>query len=271
MAVESAKMVTHPDSFWDGVRAAIKTASFFLKEEFARFDRQKIEFKGLHDLVSFADRSSEDMLKEALMALDPTIGFWGEEGGTDGTSSSVYWLVDPLDGTTNFMHGIPHFAISVALVHSETVVAGFVEDVMQGELYEAQQGLGARCNGNFIHTSGCQQLEHALIATGFPVNQFEFADQIGGLVPKVMRHTRGLRRFGSAALDLVHVAKGRYEAFYEFGLKPWDVAAGAIIVQEAGGHVSDLNGTENWLQGPSILASASKHLHHQVVQLLEFN
>jgi myo-inositol-1(or 4)-monophosphatase len=264
-------MVKRPESFWADVRAAIKSASGYLKEEFEHFDRQNIEFKGLHDLVSFADRNSEGMLKEALMGLDSTIGFWGEESGAEGASKGIYWLVDPLDGTTNFMHGIPHFAISVALVNSGMVLAGFVKDVMQGDLFEAQQGLGARCNGKPIHTSRCVQLEHALIATGFPVNQFELANQIGGLVPKVMRHTRGLRRFGSAALDLVHVSNGRYEAFYEFGLKPWDVAAGAIIVQEAGGHVTDLNGTENWLQGPSILASASKPLHHQVIQLLEFD
>lgn len=264
-------MVNRPESFWADVRTAIKSASSYLKEEFEGFDRQNIEFKGLHDLVSFADRTSEGMLKESLMALDCNIGFLGEESGSDGSSNDVYWLVDPLDGTTNFMHGIPHFAISVALVHSGMVLAGFVEDVMQGDLFEAQQGAGAFCNGKPIYTSRCLQLEHALIATGFPVNQFELADHIGGLVPKVMRQTRGLRRFGSAALDLVHVARGRYEAFYEFGLKPWDVAAGAIIVQEAGGHVTDLNGTENWLQGPSILASASKPLHHQVIQLLEFD
>ncbi len=167
------------------------------------------------------------------------------------------------------MHGIPHYAISVALIENGVVVAGFVHEVERGRLFEAHLGKGAFCQRQPIGTSTCAHFEDALIATGFPVNQFEHADYLGELIPQFMKKTRGLRRFGSAALDLVHVAEGRYEAFYEFGLKPWDVAAGALIVKEAGGEVCSHLGDQNWLQGPSIVASASAQIQSEMLHVLK--
>jgi myo-inositol-1(or 4)-monophosphatase len=268
MGIEPIKMVNRPDSFWEGVRANINQVAGFLSAEFKVFDAANIERKGLHDLVSFVDRNAEIQLREGLLGLDAHIGFWGEEGGKASKEDGAFWLVDPLDGTTNFMHGIPHYAISVALIEAGEIVAGFVQEVERGRLFEARVGKGAYCQGRRIGTSNCTQLEDALIATGFPVNQFEKATYIGALIPEFMQKTRGLRRFGSAALDLVHVAEGRYEAFYEFGLKPWDVAAGALIVTEAGGAVCSHLGDQHWLMGPSIVASSSAQIQGQMLQLL---
>jgi myo-inositol-1(or 4)-monophosphatase len=261
-------MVNRPDSFWANVRGTLNQVAVYLSQEFKEFDASRIEQKGLHDLVSFVDRNAEAQLKKGLLALDVEIGFWGEEGGKESIESGSYWLVDPLDGTTNFMHGIPHYAISVALIENGVVVAGFVHEVERGRLFEGHLGKGAFCQRQPIGTSTCTHFEDALIATGFPVNQFERADYLGELIPQFMKKTRGLRRFGSAALDLVHVAEGRYEAFYEFGLKPWDVAAGALIVKEAGGEVCSHLGDQNWLQGPSIVASASAQIQSEMLHVL---
>lgn len=261
-------MVNRPEAFWEGVRLTINQVADFLFDAFRMFDSGNVERKGLHDLVSYVDRNAESQLQKGLLELDGKIGFWGEEGGKGGKETTTYWLVDPLDGTTNFIHGIPHYAISVALVEDGEIVAGFVHDVERGILYEAQVGKGAYCQGQRLGTSTCTHFEDALIATGFPVNQFEHADYLGELIPQFMKKTRGLRRFGSAALDLVHVADGRYEAFYEFGLKPWDVAAGALIVKEAGGEVCSHLGDQNWLQGPSIVASASVQIQSEMLHVL---
>ena len=262
-------MVNRPEAFWEGVRLTINQVADFLFDAFRMFDSGNVERKGLHDLVSYVDRNAESQLQKGLLELDGKIGFWGEEGGKGGKETTTYWLVDPLDGTTNFIHGIPHYAISVALVEDGEIVAGFVHDVERGILYEAQVGKGAYCQGQRLGTSTCAHFEDALIATGFPVNQFEHADYLGELIPQFMKKTRGLRRFGSAALDLVHVAEGRYEAFYEFGLKPWDVAAGALIVKEAGGEVCSHLGDQNWLQGPSIVASASAQIQSEMLHVLK--
>jgi len=262
-------MVNRPEAFWEGVRLTINQVADFLFDAFRMFDSGNVERKGLHDLVSYVDRNAESQLQKGLLELDGKIGFWGEEGGKGGKETTTYWLVDPLDGTTNFIHGIPHYAISVALVEDGEIVAGFVHDVERGILYEAQVGKGAYCQGQPIGTSTCAHFEDALIATGFPVNQFEHADYLGELIPQFMKKTHGLRRFGSAALDLVHVADGRYEAFYEFGLKPWDVAAGALIVKEAGGEVCSHLGDQNWLQGPSIVASASAQIQSEMLHVLK--
>lgn len=261
-------MVNRPDSFWANVRGTLNQVAVYLSQEFKGFDASRIERKGLHDLVSFVDRNAEAQLKKGLVGLDVEIGFWGEEGGKENKESGSYWLVDPLDGTTNFMHGIPHYAISVALIENGVVVAGFVHEVERGRLFEAHLGKGAFCQQQPIGSSNCTHFDDALIATGFPVNQFEHADYLGELIPQFMKKTRGLRRFGSAALDLVHVAEGRYEAFYEFGLKPWDVAAGALIVKEAGGEVCSHLGDQNWLQGPSIVASASAQIQSEMLHVL---
>lgn len=261
-------MVNRPEAFWEGVRLTINEVADFLFDAFRMFDSGNVERKGLHDLVSHVDRDAESQLRKGLLGLDGEIGFWGEEGGKDGKETTSYWLVDPLDGTTNFIHGIPHYAISVALVEDGEIVAGFVHNVEPGILYEAQVGKGAYCQGQRLGTSRCTEFEDALIATGFPVNQFERATYIGELIPKFMQKTRGLRRFGSAALDLVHVADGRYEAFYEFGLKPWDVAAGALIVKEAGGLVCSHLGDQNWLLGTSIVASSSEPIQREMLKLL---
>ncbi len=202
-----------------------------------RVSASEIEIKTPNNLVSFVDKESERRLVEGLSQIFPEAGFIAEEG--TGERAAVWnWVIDPLDGTTNFLHDVPIWCISVALCHERKAVIGIIFDPNKNEMFVASKGNGCFLNGQKIQVSQRDLLADSLLVTGFPYDDFGREEQYIGLFRSLMKKTRGIRRLGSAALDLAWVACGRFEAFYEYGLNPWDVAAGVILVEEAGGQVT---------------------------------
>jgi myo-inositol-1(or 4)-monophosphatase len=241
------------------VKAACETGAFILKES-KNFDISRTESKGLHDFVSYVDKGSEEMLVERLSLLLPEAGFKTEEGTSTKKGLKYCWVIDPLDGTTNFLHGLHPYAISIALMEFDEVVVGVVYEVSGNEIFTAWKGGGAWLNGQAIHVSKATRLADSLIATGFPYNDFEHINAYMECLTHFCKHTHGIRRLGSAAIDLAFVACGRFEAFYEYSLHPWDVAAGIILVREAGGHVTDFSGSEKNLVWEEVVAANSSVL-----------
>jgi myo-inositol-1(or 4)-monophosphatase len=237
-------------------RAARETAIFIQKES-ERFDISLTESKGLNDFVSYVDKGSEKMLVEKLSILLPEAGFITEEGTSKKKGVKYCWVIDPLDGTTNFLHGLHPYSISIGLMEFNEVVAGVVYEASGDEVFTAWENGGAWLNGRAIHVSKAAKLSDSLLATGFPYSDFAGLPQYMNLLKYLVQNTHGLRRLGSAAIDLAYVACGRFEAFYEYGLQPWDFAAGMILVKEAGGKVSDFSGIENNLSGEEIIAANS--------------
>jgi myo-inositol-1(or 4)-monophosphatase len=219
------------------------------------FDRHiKVEYKGEADLVTIADRKSEALIRERIRALWPTHDVLGEEEGLRDTGSEYRWYVDPLDGTTNFAHGFPVFCVSMALCHVDTMIAGVCFDPTRNELFAAERGKGAFLNGEPIHVSKVARLAESLVATGFPSHKRHKNPNIH-FYHQITLRTHGVRRAGSAALDLCYVAAGRLDGFWEFNLNPWDTAAGVLIVEEAGGRVSNFSGGPFELNSWETLAS----------------
>lgn len=230
-----------------------KTGTFILNER-KRFTAENIEIKGKNDFVSYVDKNAEKQLIEGLTALLPGCGFIAEEG-TSSIKGEIYnWIIDPLDGTTNFIHGLPCFAISIALIRNKTPVLGVVYEINQDECFYAWEDSVAYLNGSKIEVSKNKKLSDTLIATGFPYYDYNRMDEYIAVFRDFMKNTRGLRRLGSAATDLAYVACGRFDGFYEYSLQPWDVAAGAFIVQQAGGKVTDFRGENNFIFGKEIVA-----------------
>lgn len=224
--------------------------------------------KDFNQLVTELDEATEALLVKNLGTLLPTSGFLTEEGTMDDLDKEAVWVIDPIDGTTNFFHGLPVFSISVALRVNEQVKLGVVYDPNRDEAFSAIAGAGARLNGREIHCRGTSDLKDALLATGFPYFDFELMDKYLDCLRHLLSHTRGMRRMGSAAIDLAYVAAGRFDGFFEYGLSPWDVAAGALIVQEAGGIVTDFNGESDFLFGKQIIA-ASSGIHPQLLKVIQ--
>lgn len=229
--------------------------------------RVKVEYKGDVDLVTEADRASEAFILERLRAYFPDHSVMAEETGGRETDSPYRWYVDPLDGTTNFAHSYPVFCVSIALACREELIAGVVYDPTRDELFAASKGGGATVNGEPIQVSAIRRLEEALVVTGFPSKKRHKNPNIHFYHEMNMR-THGARRPGSAAIDLAYVAAGRMDCFWEFHLKPWDLAAGKLLVQEAGGRMTDAEGQPHRLDSPSILAS-NGHLHAQLLQAFD--
>ncbi len=216
-----------------------------------------VEAKGTHDYVTRVDKESERRLVKALSEVLPGSGFLTEEATTEQRREYHTWIIDPLDGTTNFIHGSPPFAVSIALQEGEETVLGVVYEIMMDELFSAGREVPARLNGLEIRVSRAARLEEVLLATGFPFINFDRLDPYMEVLKRFMVETQGVRRLGSAATDLAWVACGRYDAFYEYNLNPWDVAAGAFLVRRAGGRVSDFRGDgRNYLFGREIVAAA---------------
>lgn len=232
-----------------------KKAGYFIRQERASFDWSKIEHKGFNDLVSYVDKEAEKILVAGLGNLLPEADFITEEG-TAGRNNKVYtWIIDPLDGTTNFIHGLPVFAVSIGLRKDDEIVLGVVYEVNADECFYAAKGLGAFCNGKPIHVSKASSLSQSLIATGFPYSAFQKIDDYLLALKTLMQQTHGLRRMGSAAIDLCYVACGRMDGYFEYNLQPYDVAGGSIIVKEAGGQVTDFRNGEDYIFGREILAT----------------
>ncbi len=248
--------------------AAARKAAMRLVRDFGEVEHLQVSKKGPADFVSKADRRAEAVLRVELQKARPKYGLVVEEGGEiRGTDTSNTWLVDPLDGTTNFLHGIPHFAISIGLVRDAVPFAGVVYNPVQDEMYVAEQGLGAYLNGRRIRVSARTKLEESVFATGVPFRGLPNHRLFLRQAAEIMAASAGVRRFGSAALDLAYVAAGRYDGYWENGLKPWDVAAGIAIVREAGGFVTDLAGGRKMLQGGGILA-ANPDLHGRLLAVI---
>jgi myo-inositol-1(or 4)-monophosphatase len=236
-------------------KAIIADTAAWILHERSTFSPEKIEHKAFNDLVSYVDRESEQRLKAAFEKLIPGSGFIGEEGGSYDAQADWRWIVDPLDGTTNFMHNVPAYCISVGLQYKGETLLGIVHDVPRGEVFEAQKGKGAFCNGQKISVSATPDLSGALLGTGFPHVKKESMGDYLAVIQAFLASSQGIRRFGAAALDMAFVACGRLDGFFEMGLKPWDVAAGALLVHEAGGIVTDFQGGAEYLFGRQIVTS----------------
>jgi len=248
-------------------RAAEKAGKALIRD-FGEVEQLQVSRKGPSDFVSQSDTRSESMLREELSRARPDWGFLMEEAGaTAGRDPSSRWIVDPLDGTTNFLHGLPHWAISVAAERDGELVAGVVYDPVKDEMFWAERGAGAFLNSRRLRVSARRRLEDALLATGIPFRGHGDAEAFERQLRHVMPKVAGVRRFGSAALDLAYVAAGRFDGFWETALQPWDVAAGIVLVQEAGGYVTEIGGGRLPQTGDSVLA-ANTALHLPVATLL---
>ena len=250
------------------VRAADKAARG-LKRDFGEVENLQVSKKGPADFVSTADLKAERVLKEELSKARPDYAFLMEESGATGVSGSEgrRWVVDPLDGTTNFLHGLPHFAISIALEEKGEIIAALIYDPIKEEQFHAEKGGGAFLNDRRLRVSGRTRMEDALIGTGIPFKGHGEHGTFAAEVERVSAEVAGVRRWGAATLDLAYVAAGRLDGFWERGLSPWDIAAGALLVREAGGYFSTLDGKPWTLDGDTVLA-ANSYLHQPLASLV---
>ncbi len=243
-------------------RKAARDAGKFIAQSSERIDKTVIEQKGAHDYVTEIDRRSESFIINTIQEAYPTHAILAEESGqSENTESSEYqWVIDPLDGTTNFIHGIPQYAISIALMHNNKIELGLVYDPIKQEEFSAIRGQGAQLNGRRIRVSQIKNMKDALIGTGFPFREDQLAitDMYFEQAKRIAKETAGIRRAGSASLDLAYVAAGRLDAYWEYGLQTWDIAAGILLVQEAGGLVSDPKGGHDFLKQGNLVCANQK-------------
>jgi myo-inositol-1(or 4)-monophosphatase len=232
-------------------------------------DLLKVSSKGPKDFVSEVDHAAEAAIVETLLGAYPSHAILAEEGTAKGENANAeyVWIIDPLDGTTNFLHGFPQYCVSIALEHRGVVTQGVIYDPVRNDLFTASRGRGAFLNDRRIRVSRRQHLRECLIGTGFPFRDGSFLDTYLAMMREMITHTAGLRRPGAAALDLAYVAAGCYDGFFEVGLNPWDVAAGSLLVLEAGGLIGDLSGEGDYLRGGQVIAANPK-IFAQMVQAL---
>lgn len=240
------------------VAEVAKEAGEFIRQERKNFSADRIEFKGLNDLVSYVDKTAEQKIVAALEKILPQAGFITEEKTTTKVGERYNWIIDPLDGTTNFIHGLPVFSVSIALQDNDKLVAGVVYEVNQDECFYASTDTPAYLNGKEIKVSNAPNIADSLLATGFPYYDFSKQQQYINLFSELMKSCHGLRRMGSAAVDLAYTACGRFESFYEYNLNPWDIAAGVVIVKQAGGDVVNFSGGEEVMNSRELLATNGK-------------
>ena len=226
-----------------------------------------IKSKNFNDFVSEVDVAAERAIIETLKDAYPTHGFLGEESGSTSYQSDFIWIIDPLDGTTNFLHGFPQYCVSIALQHKGEITQAVIYEPNRNDLYTATKGRGAFLNYKRIRVSKCHKLQDALIGTGFPFRDFKYLNDYLNMFKSMIQKTTGIRRAGSAALDLAYVASGALDGFWEIGLSPWDIAAGGLLIQEAGGIVTDLSGQTGWLESGNILVASPK-IHDDMQSLI---
>jgi myo-inositol-1(or 4)-monophosphatase len=247
------------------VRAARSAGSILLRN-FEHVDPLGITSKGLNDFVSEVDRRSEQAIIEVLRGKYPHHGVLAEESGSH-PGDDYQWVIDPLDGTTNYLHGLPQFSVSIALKYKGRLEHGLVYDPLREEMFTASRGSGAQLNDRKIRVSARKGLEGALLGTGFPYRDQRQLDAYLAMFKSLVKDTAGIRRPGSAALDLAYVASGRFDGFWELGLAEWDLAAGALLVREAGGLVTDIGGGEQYLSTGNIIAGGMK-VHHAMLRAI---
>lgn len=236
------------------VRKIALKAGKYIQEESVKLRQSDVELKGEHNYVTYVDKNAETLIVEELRSLIPGAGFITEEETATHQNEHLKWIIDPLDGTTNYIHGIPVYCVSIALMEGNEVVVGVVYEINLDECFYAWKGGEARLNDKKISVSKNTDFNTALLATGFPYYDYGKLEPYLKVFEYLMKHTAGLRRLGSAAADLAYVACGRFEGFYEYGLNAWDVAAGAFIVEMAGGKVTGFSGERNFVFGHELLA-----------------
>jgi len=237
------------------VMAIAKEAGTFIKAEAQLFNSAKIEYKGKNDMVSYVDKTAEEMIISSLQSIIPSAGFIAEENKEYLQAETFNWIIDPLDGTTNFIHGIPAFAVSIALKENDELVIGVVYEIGKDECFYAWKGSKAYLNGIEINVSANKTVGDSLLATGFPYYDFSKKAAYMLLFGDLIQNCHGLRRIGAASVDLVYTACGRFDGYFEYNLKPWDIAAGMFIVKQAGGKIYDFKGGNNALENCDIVAT----------------
>lgn len=255
-------------SLCEKVCVLAKEAGLFMKEEKSKISLDIIETKGTHDFVTYVDKTSEKMIVEGLKPLVLGAGFLVEEKTIDTVQNDYMWIIDPLDGTTNYIHGFDPYAVSIALSHCDEIILGVVYVVSTDECFYAWKDSKAYLNGKEIHVSNRKKVSDSLIATGFPYYDYERIHSFMKTLEHFFQKSHGIRRLGSAATDMVYVACGRFEAFYEYSLSPWDVAAGAIIVERAGGKVCDFKGGEDYIYGKEIIVS-NEFVYNEFLEIIK--
>jgi myo-inositol-1(or 4)-monophosphatase len=249
------------------VQLCLKNGAY-IKQQLELLKVKDIEEKDDHNFVTYVDRTSEEMLVDALSRLTPGCGFIAEENDYGNSDAELKWVIDPLDGTTNFVHGVPLFAISIALMEGDKVISGVVHEVNRVESFYSWGNGKTFLNGKEIRVSSAGTLKNSLLVTGFPYIRDHILDQYMELFKAYMQRTQDMRRLGSAATDLAYVAAGRFEGFYEISLNAWDVAAGSFLVQQAGGQVTDFNGGDDYIFGKS-LVSSNGFVHEEMLEVVK--
>lgn len=250
----------------DVCKIAREAGSLILNER-KSFSDKKVEVKGHNDFVSYVDKSAEKLIVDELKKLLPEAGFITEEGTEKQDANPLKWVIDPLDGTTNFIHGVPCFSVSIALLSGKEPLIGVIYEINQDEMFSSWKDGGAFLNNEKITVSSSQAVKDSLFGTGFPYYDYHLLDQYLGLFKHLMKHSHGLRRPGSAATDLAYVASGRFDGFYEYSLSPWDVAAGVLLVREAGGVVSNFDGGDDAIFVREIIAT-NQGIYEEFLALL---
>jgi len=246
------------ESLTQQVTKIAKQAGDFIRQERKSFSHDKIEYKGLNDMVSYVDKNAERIIVSGLEKILPEAGFITEEKTTTKIGERYNWIIDPLDGTTNFIHGVPTYSVSIALKEHDELISGVVYEINLDECFYAWKDAPAYLNGNEIRVSSIDAVGKSLVATGFPYYNFDKQAAYMELFTELMRSSHGLRRLGSAAVDLVYTACGRFETFYEYNLNAWDIAAGILIVRQAGGEVVNFSGGSEVMDTRELLATNGK-------------
>ena len=249
------------------VKAARKAGTIIVRAS-DNIDQLTVKNKTINDYVSEVDVTSEEIIIDTLKTAYPKHGFLGEESGMKDINSDFIWIIDPLDGTTNFLHKFPQYCISIALMHKGDITHAVVYDPNRNDLFTASKGSGAYLNDRRIRVSNRHKLKDSIIGTGFPFRDFSHLKPYLKMFEEMILSTSGIRRPGSAALDLAYVAAGWFDGFWEIGLSKWDIAAGALIVKEAGGIVSDFNEKQAWLKTGNIIASNNK-IYDEFIKIIQ--
>lgn len=241
----------------EDMKSTAVLAGNFIEKESQRFKTNQIEYKDVNNVVSYVDKQAEQIIVESLRRIIPDVGFITEEGTASSEDlEGLNWIIDPLDGTANFVHGLPNYSVSLALARGKEVLVGIVYHITLKDLFWAIKGEGAFKNEEKIHVSSAKTIKESLFAVGFPYYKFDNMDKYLLILESLMQKTHGLRRFGSAAIDLAYVACGYFDGFFEYNLNSWDMAAGVLLVKEAGGIVTDFSGGDNYLFGGDIIAGS---------------
>ncbi len=248
-------------------RQAACKGGAILREHFGKIRKEDIGQKALNDFVTYVDKLSEETIKNFLAEKVPGSAFLAEESGASG-KGELLWVIDPLDGTTNFIHSFPFFSVSVALIRDGEVLVGVIYDPMRDDIFYGMKGYGAYKNDRRVHVNSGRKLEEILLATGFPFRSRDKLSPYLDAFKELFLKTLGIRRAGSAALDLAYVACGTFGGFFEIGLSIWDIAAGSLLVKEAGGVISDFHGGDEYLKTGNVVA-ANPHIHSAIVEIVK--